>query len=104
VAWEEAHGPIPEGMVVMHTCDNPPCYEVTHLVLGTMADNVRDSVAKGRYHRAGLPGESNGRAKLTAADVVAIRASADPPAVLAPMYGVHPDTIHSVRSGRTWSR
>lgn len=47
-AWEQAHGPIPPGMVVRHRCDNPPCVRVDHLEIGTPADNVRDSVERGR--------------------------------------------------------
>jgi hypothetical protein len=50
-AWEQEHGPIPPGMKVLHHCDNPPCYEVEHLFLGTQRDNVQDMVSKGR-HRA----------------------------------------------------
>ena len=40
---------IPKGMVVMHTCDNPPCVRVEHLVLGTQKDNVYDMSNKKRY-------------------------------------------------------
>ena len=49
VAWE-AHNaePIPDGMVVMHTCDNPGCFNPEHLVLGTQQDNIDDAMAKGR--------------------------------------------------------
>jgi len=48
-AWELAHGPVPEGLVVMHACDNPRCVRVDHLQLGTQKQNVQDSVQKGRH-------------------------------------------------------
>lgn len=47
-AWKAAHGPIPEGMIVLHICDNPPCCNPKHLRLGTYRDNARDRVEKGR--------------------------------------------------------
>src|SRR6185437_1359919 len=51
MAWELAYGPIPDGLLVCHRCDNPPCCEPSHFFLGTDADNARDKVSKGR-HRA----------------------------------------------------
>lgn len=48
VAWSEANGPIPAGMVICHHCDNPPCVRPDHLFLGTHADNMADMIAKGR--------------------------------------------------------
>ena len=51
VAYEEAYGPIPNDRCVLHTCDNPPCCELTHLWLGDRADNNADMVAKGRHGR-----------------------------------------------------
>lgn len=48
VAWILTHGPIPEGMVVCHHCDNPPCCNPKHLFVGTQADNVHDRDRKGR--------------------------------------------------------
>lgn len=48
VVWENVHGPIPDGMVVMHLCDNPPCYRLSHLALGTHKENMEHMMAMGR--------------------------------------------------------
>jgi hypothetical protein len=48
VAWELTNGPIPPGLSVLHSCDNPPCCNPAHLFLGTDAVNAWDKVAKGR--------------------------------------------------------
>jgi len=42
-------GPIPDGFVVCHGCDNPPCCNPFHLGAATMADNIQDSVRRGRH-------------------------------------------------------
>jgi hypothetical protein len=46
--WTQANGPIPAGMQVLHHCDNPTCVKLTHLHLGTQADNMREKVTRGR--------------------------------------------------------
>lgn len=50
-AWLFTNGHIPDGMWVLHKCDNPPCVRPSHLFLGTSDDNIRDKVAKGRQAR-----------------------------------------------------
>lgn len=49
-AYEMWIGPIPNGMQVLHQCDNPPCCNPTHLFLGTNSDNVQDAIEKGRHN------------------------------------------------------
>jgi hypothetical protein len=75
VAWELTHGPIPDEMLVCHTCDNPPCVNPAHLFLGDNAANCADKVAKNR--QAKTPphwGESSPGAKVSTEAVRQIRA------------------------------
>jgi hypothetical protein len=51
VVWEIHNGPIPDGLFVLHECDNPPCGSIDHLFLGTNDDNMADMVQKGRFSR-----------------------------------------------------
>jgi hypothetical protein len=48
VAWELQNGSVPDGMHILHRCDNPPCCNPNHLFPGTDADNMKDMAAKGR--------------------------------------------------------
>lgn len=68
-AWEKLYGPIPDGEMVCHTCDNPPCQNPRHWFLGPAAANSADMIQKGRQYR----GEAHHRATLTEAVVEEIR-------------------------------
>ena len=50
LAWSVVNGPIPPGMQIRHSCDNPPCVNPAHLLLGTNHDNVLDMARRGRHH------------------------------------------------------
>lgn len=104
-------GPIPEGMGVLHRCDNPPCVRVAHLFLGTDADNNADKVRKCRQAR----GETTGKALLGRAQVDEIRrrygtrrgkgrggSGGVTYSALAAEYGVTKGAIESILLGHTW--
>ena len=109
---EQVDGPIEPGLVVMHLCDNPPCFRYDHLRVGTVAENNADRDAKGRSYM-GTPnphwlrkvGEQHSHAKLTWAQVRDIRARLDLGEVgrrLAEEYGVSPATITNIKKGLVW--
>ena len=112
VAYELTHGPIPDGKLVCHRCDNPPCCNPAHLYLDTHAGNTADTWARKRG-RSGAQvhperlrrGERHPNAKLTADAVLAIRAQhavGRATSHLAATYGVSTDAIRAIVSRRLW--
>jgi hypothetical protein len=103
IAYALAHGPIPDGMVVCHRCDNPTCVRLDHLFLGTDNDNVQDRVTKQRQGRS--PGERNGSAKLSERDVAAIRALKGQmfQREIAEQFGVTQTCVSKIHRGKRWN-
>ena len=104
ISFELAHERrISAGMVIMHTCDNPPCVNPDHLREGTAQDNYADMVSKGRQR--GPKGEQHGSAKLVAGDVRAIRemyGHGTTQTHLAAMFGVTQSAISLITRDLTW--
>ena len=102
VAWAIAYGEIPDGLCVLHKCDNRRCVNAKHLFLGTKGDNARDRDAKGRT----WIGEQQTQAKLTDRAVREIRRRSNIPGAKAAMareFGVSTAAIANVVSGRNWT-
>jgi hypothetical protein len=107
VSWELHYGPIPPNADVCHTCDRPACVRPDHLFVGSHAQNMADSKAKGRNSTIGIGphiGEAHPGAKLTEADVRAIRArSSERHSAIARDFAVSRPTITAIMTGRNWA-
>lgn len=99
-------GPIPDGLWVLHRCDNPPCINPEHLFVGSVQDNVDDMFAKGRANKAA--GESHGSSKLTRTQVDTIRKAyakgGISQRVLGLQFGVTQANIWHIVNGTSWTR
>jgi hypothetical protein len=101
LSYEIHKGPIPEGILVLHSCDNPRCVNPDHLSLGDSGDNLKDMAAKGRH----LFGELNAQAKLTGRKVHAIHDAAARGSTqkqIAERFGVGQMTICRILRGERW--
>ncbi len=102
-SWQIHNGPIPDGLWVLHTCDNRRCVNPAHLYLGTRMDNVHDMMSRGRNRQP--KGEAHPGAKLTEQDVLAIRARLAKGEIcrtIAADYAVTEALIGHIHTRRIW--
>lgn len=92
-------GPIGDGLVVCHKCDNPACVNPDHLFAGTTKDNCRDMLSKGRDM---IVGSKNNKAKLSEVDVANIIESKLSYHSLADKFGVSKSTIENIKKRKSW--
>lgn len=102
VAYQQFYGTIPDGMHLLHSCDNPACVKPTHLTPGTAKENAQDREQKGRGNAP--RGEQQGHAKLTASQVMEIRdlLKTRTQADIAAQFGVCRQTIGKIKRGQSW--
>ena len=104
LSWILHFGPIPDGLHVLHKCDNPSCIRPDHLFLGTFQDNMQDKVNKGRG--SGPKGVLNPNAKLTgekACQIFQRYQAGEQMKILASEFGVTAPCVHDICWGRTWT-
>jgi hypothetical protein len=112
IAFELVNGPISSGIVIRHSCDNPPCCNPAHLLAGSHTDNILDMYRKGRDRGRGTRGENHGSAKLTEAKVRLIRQlyvrgtnqhNTGNSTALAKRFGIHPLSISAIVNRKSWT-
>lgn len=103
LVYELEKGEIPEGMLIMHLCNNPSCCNPKHLELGTKSQNTKQAYAHNPNLRIARLGHNNGRSKLTAEQITDIRASSDSHESAALRHHVSPSTISRIRDGKRYA-
>lgn len=95
-------GDIPEGLWVLHRCDNPGCINPDHLFLGTIKDNVKDMNSKGRHAK----GEKDPMAKITESDVLKIyelRKGGMSQRAIAELFNISGTQVSNICAGKNWT-
>lgn len=101
VMWEYWIGPIPDGVHVLHRCDNPPCVNPGHLFLGTNSDNIQDRMRKGRS-RVGEKSPASKLTELQAKEILTLYAQGIAQKDIAIRFGMSRPAIHALVHGKLW--
>jgi hypothetical protein len=103
VSYELQYGPLPDGLIVLHSCDTPGCVNPAHLRAGTNADNAADREQRRRGNQP--KGAASPNAKLTDDDIRAIRAAYPHRSQreIGELFGVAQTTVSKVVRGKAWA-
>jgi hypothetical protein len=105
VSYELHVGPIPDGMSILHSCDNKICVNPAHLRAGTRAENLKEAYERKRRAVPDLRGEKHPGAQITASDAMRmrdLRTTGMTVAAIAKRYGVKRSLVSDVVNKRTW--
>src|SRR3990167_298323 len=101
-SWALTNGSIPDGLKVLHHCDNPSCVNPSHLFIGTQSDNMKEMYNK---NRANNRGSANPNTHFSEAEIISMRGNykRGDAASLAKKYNVHIDTIYNIIRKVQWT-
>lgn len=102
LSYEVNIGKIPNGLLVCHRCDNPPCVNPNHLFLGTIKDNNDDKISKGRDNPVFGTGQPNHKINNTIARK--IFSARGTHLSIANKYGVSRRLVGKIKKGELWFR
>lgn len=100
VSYELHKGPIPDGLLIRHTCDNPPCVNPDHLLIGTVRDNSQDSIERGRHAH----GETAGPTKLNedqVKEIIQLKGRMTQREI-GELYGISREAVSGIHTRRNW--
>lgn len=104
-SWLVHKGPIPQGLLVCHSCDNKRCINPDHLFLGTEKDNIQDCVKKGRRDKR--HGERNPAALITEEIVKEIRYFCEHSGLtqqrIAEHFGISQVLVSQIKNKKRWA-
>jgi hypothetical protein len=102
VAYELWNGSIPDGLHILHSCDNTLCVNPQHLRVGTNTENVADRHERNRW--ANMKGTNNSNSKLNEDDVEWIRVIVGFYSLtdIARMYNISITTIWAIKNNKLW--
>lgn len=103
LSYELHKGPIPEGLHILHSCDNKACANPAHLHAGTHAENMREAAERGlMVGHTSMRGRNHPLAKLTEEQARDIKYSGKSGYALWKKYGVAYSLIYRIKSGQSW--